>query len=157
MVVNDLGTAADGSGASEEPALAVVKEIDYEAYLDKAYPGMGTERMENCRSLISAAAEYAEETGDESLEGFLDRSALVSLFRYDARRDMLRERITPSGDHVGRGHGERPGTVDPECDRRQDDARHQQLAGRGNCCGRRARRRRHERGGPRADRGGTGI
>ena len=32
-----------------------------------------------------------------------DRSALVSLFRYDGRRDMMRERLTPSGDHVVRG------------------------------------------------------
>lgn len=32
-----------------------------------------------------------------------DRSATVSVFRYDGRRDMLRERLTPAGDHVVRG------------------------------------------------------
>jgi hypothetical protein len=32
-----------------------------------------------------------------------DRSAVVSLFRYDGRREMLRDRLTPSGDTVEHG------------------------------------------------------
>ncbi len=31
-----------------------------------------------------------------------DRSAVIALFRYDGRRDMLRERLTPTGDRVQR-------------------------------------------------------
>lgn len=46
-----------------------------------------------------------------------DRSALVSLFRYDGRRDMLRERLTPTGDHVVRG------TVDTTIDHLPSAAR----------------------------------
>jgi DNA helicase-2/ATP-dependent DNA helicase PcrA len=56
----------------------VVAATSYEAYLEKAYPGMGADRMENVQSLVSAAVEYAEESDDATLEGFLDRSALVS-------------------------------------------------------------------------------
>ncbi len=55
-----------------------MQATDYEAYLDKAYPGLGSERMENVRSLISAAVEYAEESDEATLLGFLDRSALVN-------------------------------------------------------------------------------
>src|SRR3972149_1001660 len=32
-----------------------------------------------------------------------DRSAILSLFRYSARREMLRDRLTPSGSHVEQG------------------------------------------------------
>jgi DNA helicase-2/ATP-dependent DNA helicase PcrA len=56
----------------------VVQVTDYEAHLDKAYAGLGSERMENVRSLISAAVEYAEDSEDATLLGFLDRSALVA-------------------------------------------------------------------------------
>jgi DNA helicase-2/ATP-dependent DNA helicase PcrA len=56
----------------------VVAATAYEAYLEKAYPGMGADRMENVQSLVSAAVEYAEEIDGATLEGFLDRSALVS-------------------------------------------------------------------------------
>jgi DNA helicase-2/ATP-dependent DNA helicase PcrA len=71
---------AQGVGNESIAALLerVVEATSYEAYLDKAYPGMGADRMENVQSLISAAVEYAEEGGDATLEGFLDRSALVS-------------------------------------------------------------------------------
>ncbi len=56
----------------------VVAAVDYAAYLEKAYPGLGAERMENVQSLISAAVEYAEEVDEGTLAGFLDRSALVA-------------------------------------------------------------------------------
>jgi len=57
----------------------VVDRLGYEAYLEKAFPGQGSERMENVRALISAAAEYAEESDSAGdLQGFLDRSALVA-------------------------------------------------------------------------------
>jgi DNA helicase-2/ATP-dependent DNA helicase PcrA len=70
------------SGTVDEPIAALLERVvaatGFEAYLEKAYPGMGAERMENVQSLISAAVEYAEESADATLEGFLDRSALVS-------------------------------------------------------------------------------
>jgi DNA helicase-2/ATP-dependent DNA helicase PcrA len=56
----------------------VVEKAGFEAHMEKSHPGQGIERMENVRSLISAAAEYAEEEEESSLLGFLDRSALVS-------------------------------------------------------------------------------
>ncbi len=56
----------------------IVEALDFPAHLEKLYPGLSSERMENVRALISAAVEYAEEAEEESLGGFLDRSALVS-------------------------------------------------------------------------------
>jgi DNA helicase-2/ATP-dependent DNA helicase PcrA len=81
-----LGTAERDSVATTLDA--ILERTDYETYLEKAYPGQGHERMENVRSLVSAAAEYWEEEDDPSLLGFLDRSALVS-----------------DADEVGRGEG----------------------------------------------------
>jgi len=56
----------------------VVEATDYPAYLERAFPGLGAERMENVQSLISAAVEFAEESDDPTLVEFLDRSALVA-------------------------------------------------------------------------------
>jgi DNA helicase-2/ATP-dependent DNA helicase PcrA len=56
----------------------IVEKTNYEAYLDRVYSGLGSERMENVRALISGAVEYEEETDETSLLGFLDRTALVS-------------------------------------------------------------------------------
>jgi len=67
---------ADGSVA--EMLDHLVESVDYESYLEKAYAGLGAERMENVRALVSAAAEYHEEGDDATLQGFLDRSALVA-------------------------------------------------------------------------------
>jgi hypothetical protein len=55
-----------------------VEGVGFPAYLEKSYPGEGFERMENVRSLISAAVEYEREVEAPTLLGFLDRSALVS-------------------------------------------------------------------------------
>jgi len=70
------------SRAAEEPAALViegiVETIGFEAYLEKSYPGEGYDRMENVRSLVSAAVEYEREVEEPTLLGFLDRSALVS-------------------------------------------------------------------------------
>jgi DNA helicase-2/ATP-dependent DNA helicase PcrA len=70
------------AGIGDEPVASLLERVvtatDYEAYLEKAYPGLGAERMDNVRSLISAAVEHAEESEDATLETFLDRSALVS-------------------------------------------------------------------------------
>ena len=52
--------------------------VGFPAYLEKSYPGEGFERMENVRSLVSAAVEYEREVEAPTLLGFLDRSALVS-------------------------------------------------------------------------------
>ncbi len=76
-LIADLGQRAE-EGSIPEMLERVVQATDYEAFLDKAYPGLGSERMENVRSLISAAVEYAEECDDATLLGFLDRSALVA-------------------------------------------------------------------------------
>jgi DNA helicase-2/ATP-dependent DNA helicase PcrA len=72
--------------AAEEPAPVVIdgvlEAIDYDRYLEKAFPGESEDRLENVRALVSAAAEHekeAEEAGERAtLHGFLDRSALVS-------------------------------------------------------------------------------
>ena len=69
------GTA---EGSIPEMLERVVTATGYEAYLEKTYPGLASERMENVRSLISAAVEYAEESEDAGLAGFLDRTALVA-------------------------------------------------------------------------------
>jgi DNA helicase-2/ATP-dependent DNA helicase PcrA len=66
----------------------VVREVDYASYLDRAYAEGARERLENVRALVSAAAEYAEETEAPTVQGFLDRSALVA-----------------DADDVGRGPG----------------------------------------------------
>src|SRR5687768_14082009 len=47
----------------------------------------------------------------------VDRTALLALLRYDGRREMLRERLTPSGDQVLRA------TVDTTLDHLPPDAR----------------------------------
>jgi len=69
-------------GTGDEPIVALLERVvaatDYAAHLEKAYPGMGADRMENVQSLLSAAVEFAEENEEATLEGFLDRSALVS-------------------------------------------------------------------------------
>lgn len=68
--------------SAEEPVAAlierVVEAVDYAAFLDRAYPGLGSERMENVRALVSSAVEFEEDEGDGSLTGFLDRQALVA-------------------------------------------------------------------------------
>jgi len=78
-----LDFAADLSRYSDDQPVAellekLVEGINYEAYLEKAYAGMVADRMENVRSLISAAAEHAEEADEPTLQSFLDQSALVS-------------------------------------------------------------------------------
>ncbi len=76
--------ATDGfaARAAEEPAALVIEGIiegiGFEAYLGKSFPGEGFDRMENVRSLVSAAVEYEREVESPTLLGFLDRSALVS-------------------------------------------------------------------------------
>jgi len=75
--IADLGTRADDQPVADLLD-HVVESTDYEAYLDKAYAGLGAERMENVRGLISAATEFAEESETPTLEEFLDRTALVA-------------------------------------------------------------------------------
>ncbi|MCP3977755.1 MAG: UvrD-helicase domain-containing protein [bacterium] len=71
-----------GVRAAEVPVASLVEHIveytKYEVHLDKQYGELSSERMENVRALISAAAEHAEESDDASLQSFLDRSALVA-------------------------------------------------------------------------------
>jgi DNA helicase-2/ATP-dependent DNA helicase PcrA len=68
--------------AAEEPVAVVldgvVEATGFEAYLERTHRGEGLDRMENVRALVSAAAEYEKEPGEHTLQGFLDRSALVS-------------------------------------------------------------------------------
>ena len=75
-------TAGFAARAAEEPAALVIEGIvagvGFEAYLEKSYPGEAFDRMENVRSLVSAAVEYEREVETPTLLGFLDRSALVS-------------------------------------------------------------------------------
>ncbi len=70
------------AAADSLPPAALMEQVTakagFEPYMERSHPGQGIERMENLRSLISAAAEYAEEEENPTLLGFLDRSALVS-------------------------------------------------------------------------------
>jgi DNA helicase II / ATP-dependent DNA helicase PcrA len=77
----------------------IIAETDYEAYLDKAYPGMGAERMDNVRSLVSAAVEHAERDEQATLETFLDRTALVA----DADEVGARPGVTLMTIHCAKG------------------------------------------------------
>jgi DNA helicase-2/ATP-dependent DNA helicase PcrA len=77
LLIEDLSVRGrDGSVAALLDHL--VETVGYEAHLDRVYAGLGAERMENVRALVSAAAEYGDESDDASLHGFLDRSALVA-------------------------------------------------------------------------------
>jgi DNA helicase-2/ATP-dependent DNA helicase PcrA len=75
-------TEAFEARAAAEPAAVVIEgivaTIGFEAYLEKAFPGEAQDRMDNVRSLVSAAVEYENEVDEPTLLGFLDRSALVS-------------------------------------------------------------------------------
>jgi DNA helicase-2/ATP-dependent DNA helicase PcrA len=73
----DLMRRADGTPVPQLLA-HIVRATQYFEYLEKAFPGMAAERKENVDSLISAAAEQAEETPGATLQDFLDRSALVA-------------------------------------------------------------------------------
>ncbi len=77
----------------------LVREVGYEGYLEKTYPGEGIERMENIKALITAAVEYHEETEDPTLQGFLDRSALVN----DADQVGARPGVTLMTIHCAKG------------------------------------------------------
>ena len=89
--------------ASEKPVPALldtlVRTLDYEAYLERTFPGQGTERMENARALVTAAVEYHEEVEEPTLQGFLDRSALVS----DADQVGARAGVTLMTIHCAKG------------------------------------------------------
>jgi DNA helicase-2/ATP-dependent DNA helicase PcrA len=78
----------------------VVKEVGYQDYLEKTYPGQGKDRMDNVRALISATVEYIEEneTGT-TLQGFLDRLALVA----DADEVGSRPGVTLMTIHCAKG------------------------------------------------------
>jgi DNA helicase-2/ATP-dependent DNA helicase PcrA len=96
-------TAGFAARAAEEPAAVVIEGIidgiGFEAYLEKSYPGEGFDRMENVRSLVSAAVEYEREVETPSLLGFLDRSALVS----DADEVGTRPGVTLMTAHNAKG------------------------------------------------------
>jgi DNA helicase-2/ATP-dependent DNA helicase PcrA len=77
----------------------VVREVDYEGYLEKTFPGEGLERMDNVKALITAAVEYHEEAEEPTLLGFLDRSALVS----DADEVGARPGVTLMTIHCAKG------------------------------------------------------
>jgi DNA helicase-2/ATP-dependent DNA helicase PcrA len=96
-------TAGFAARAAEEPAALVIEGIvegvGFPAYLEKSYPGEGFERMENVRSLVSAAVEYEREVEAPTLLGFLDRSALVS----DADQVGARPGVTLMTVHNAKG------------------------------------------------------
>jgi len=78
-----LDFVADLSRRTDDQPVAellqhLVETLDYAAYLDKVYAGLAADRMENVEALVSAAAEYDEESAGGGLQGFLDRSALVA-------------------------------------------------------------------------------
>jgi len=77
----------------------LVREVGYESYLEKTFPGEGIERMENVKALITAAVEYHEEAEEPMLQGFLDRSALVS----DADEVGARPGVTLMTIHCAKG------------------------------------------------------
>jgi len=77
----------------------LIEAVDFAGHLEKLYPGLSSERVENVRALVSAAVEYAEETDEESLAGFLDRSALVA----DADQVGERPGVTMMTIHCAKG------------------------------------------------------
>ena len=87
----------------EEPVVLLledlIKRIDYAGHLVRSHPGEGADRMENVRALVSAAAEYQDESGDPTLQGFLDRSALVA----DADEVGARPGVTLMTVHSAKG------------------------------------------------------
>jgi DNA helicase-2/ATP-dependent DNA helicase PcrA len=89
--------------ADDQPVAAIldglVREVGYEGFLEKTYPGEGIERMENVKALVTAAVEYHEEAEEPSLRGFLDRSALVS----DADEVGARPGVTLMTIHCAKG------------------------------------------------------
>jgi DNA helicase-2/ATP-dependent DNA helicase PcrA len=89
--------------ASREPAVLLlerlVADLGYADHLARTHPGEGADRMDNVRALVSAAAEYQEETGEGRLQGFLDRSALVS----DADEVGARPGVTLLTVHCAKG------------------------------------------------------
>jgi DNA helicase-2/ATP-dependent DNA helicase PcrA len=97
-LVGDLGEQA-----AREPAVLLlerlVADLGYADHLARSHPGEGADRMDNVRALVSAAAEYQEETGEGLLQGFLDRSALVS----DADEVGARPGITLLTVHCAKG------------------------------------------------------
>jgi DNA helicase-2/ATP-dependent DNA helicase PcrA len=78
---------------------SLIRGVDYQAYLEKSYPGEGIERMENVKALITAAVEYHEEVEEPTIRGFLDRSALVS----DADEVGARPGVTLMTIHCAKG------------------------------------------------------
>ncbi len=67
---------------------AILREAAYQDYIEASYPGQGSDRMDNVRALVSAAVEFENEVESPTVEGFLERSALVQ-----------------DADDVGRGPG----------------------------------------------------
>jgi DNA helicase-2/ATP-dependent DNA helicase PcrA len=96
-------TAGFAARAADEPAALVIEGIveatGFAAYLEKSYPGEGSDRMDNVRSLVSAAVEYEREVESPTLLGFLDRSALVS----DADEVGARPGVTLMTAHNAKG------------------------------------------------------
>ncbi len=98
-LIAELRRRSEDSGVAEliEHALEVT---GYEAYLQKTYGRDEAEsRMENVQGLVSGAVEYEEETQGPTLEGFLDRSALVS----DADEVGTRPGVTLMTIHCAKG------------------------------------------------------
>jgi DNA helicase-2/ATP-dependent DNA helicase PcrA len=89
--------------SEDEPAALVIEAIldktRFESHLEKSHPGESTDRIENVRALVSAAVEYERESDDPSLQGFLDRSALVS----DADEVGSRPGVTLMTIHCAKG------------------------------------------------------
>ncbi len=89
--------------ASEEPAAlvleAVLERTKFEVHLEKSHPGEAQDRIENVRALVSAAVEYERESENAGLQGFLDRSALVS----DADEVGARPGVTLMTIHCAKG------------------------------------------------------
>jgi DNA helicase-2/ATP-dependent DNA helicase PcrA len=96
--IDELRLKAD-DGSPVELLERIVDEVDFEAHLNKIYAGLGSERMENVKALISAAVEYAEEAEEPTLRGFLDRSALVA----DADEVGQRPGVTLMTIHCAKG------------------------------------------------------
>ncbi len=78
----------------------VVEAIDYREHLRKAYPQNAEQREENLGELLSAMTEHVAVTGDPTLGGFLDRTALVS--DLDAGGDQS-EVVTLMTVHMAKG------------------------------------------------------
>jgi DNA helicase-2/ATP-dependent DNA helicase PcrA len=67
----------------------IVDKFGIEAYLLKEYGDDGPDRLENINQLIVSAGQYAEETGNNSIDSYLQTVSLISSSDKDGDKDRV--------------------------------------------------------------------